>query len=457
MTKSKIRKKAIKKGISKDLINEISGAKSEPKWMRDYRLAALEVFQASKLPTFGPSKELEKLDFDSLDYFVRPVDSDSGKPSKSWNDVPAEIKEKYEKLGIPEAEKRFLAGLGAQYESEMVYHAAKEELASQGVIFEEMSVAVQKYPDLVRKYFGKLIKPENNKFAALNGAAWSGGSFIYIPQGVYLDRPLHNFFQMQLPSQGQFERTVIVAEEGSSVEFIEGCVAPLHSAVSLHSGLVEIFVGKDADVKFSTMQNWSKNVWNLVTKRAQVQESGHLEWVDGNVGSGISMKYPGVDLVGRKASCRIFSLIFAGKGQIVDAGGKINHLASETSGIVESKSILRKGGRSSFRGSVTIGDDVKDCKSRVDCVALLLEEDSRADTYPTIKDSGENSEIEHESSILRLGEDQIQYLQSRGISENLAKSMIINGFVDPFTSELPMEYAVEFERLISLEIENGVG
>ena len=440
-------------GISKRLVEEISEGKSEPAWMRENRLDALAVFEQMKLPTWGPVERLSAIDFSKLRYYVKPDAS----RSKSWKDVPADIRERYDVLGIPEGEREYLAGLGAQFESEMIYHAIRQELIEKGIVFEEMSEAVRKYPDLVRKYFGSIIPPQNNKFAALNSAVWSGGSFVYIPQGVYLEAPLHNFFQMSTPSQGQFERTLIVAEEGSVLEFIEGCVAPLYSEVSLHAGVVEIIVKKGAQVKYSTMQNWSKNVLNLVTKSSRVETEGTIEWVDGNVGSGVTMKYPSMILAGPKARGQLLSLAFAGDGQVIDSGGKAIHLASETEARIESKSVVKKDGRTSFRGDVHVSEGAENCRTSVSCVSLHLDDSSRSDTYPRFSVYNATATVNHESSILRLNEEQLMYAQSRGLSEEAARGMIVGGFVKPFASELPMEYAVEFDRLVDLEIKDGVG
>jgi Fe-S cluster assembly protein SufB len=437
--------------LSKAFIKELSRKKNEPDWMLDYRLNSFDVFEKSKIPKWGPSKKLKKLNFRDLKYYIQPTEG----VQRVWEDVPSDIRGKYEALGIPEDEKRFLAGVGAQYESQMVYHSLKQSLSDQGVYFADMDTAVRERGDLVKDFFGKLIPPQNNKFAALNGALWSGGSFMYIPQGVYMDQPLHNFFQMGKPSQGQFERTIIVAEEDSYMEFIEGCIAPQYSSVSIHAGVVEIFVRKNAEVKFTTLQNWSKNVWNLVTKKAVVEEGGSVDWMDGNVGSGITMKYPAVELRGRGASGRISSLVFSGEEQIIDAGAKVFHLAPETRSIIESKSIIR-GGESVFRGQVYIGSDADGSRSSVDCTSLMLE-NGRSFTRPTLKCKNPDSSIDHESSVLKFTREQLLYLMSRSLSEKEARSVLIGGFVEPFINKLPLEYAVEFNRLIELELEEGVG
>lgn len=456
---SKLPKKAMKlssdlmsKGITENLVREISKAKSEPSWMLAKRLESLKVFDMLRLPKWGPSKQLNSLNLNDLHYYIRPTP----KTARKWEDVPADIRQRYDDLGIPEDEKKFLAGLGAQYESEMVYHVLKQELQSRGVIFESMSDAVDKYPGLVQEYFGQLVSPYNNKFAALNTAVWSGGSFIRIPEGVSLEAPLHNFFQMSAPSQGQFERTIIVAEEGSSVDFIEGCVAPLYSEVSMHAGVVEIFVKKGARVKFSTMQNWSRNVWNLVTKRARIDEDGVIEWIDGNVGSGLSMKYPALLLSGKGASGRIFSLAFAGKGQTIDSGAKAYHMAPYTTSSIESKSVIRRWGETTFRLEVRAMDKAEHAISRVDCTSLILEDGAKSITCPRIDINNSTAQVQHESSILRVSDEQLLYLMSRGFGRSEAQSAIVGGFVEPFTNELPMEYAVEFSRLIELELQKEV-
>ncbi len=435
------------KGISRKLIEEISNAKDEPKWMLDFRLKSFEIFEKSDLPDWVEFEDVKNFDFNSISYYVKPDE----KLTHKWDDVPSDIRKKYEKLGLPEEEQKYLAGMGTQFESEMVYHAVREALSQQGVIFEEMSQAVKKYPDLIKQYFGKLVGPENNKYSALNGAVWSGGSLVYIPAGVYVGMPLHNFFQMGTPAQGQFERTIIIAEEGSYVEFLEGCVAPLYSETSIHAGVVEIFVKKDATVKFSTMQNWSKNVWNLVTKKAIIDEGGNIEWVDGNIGSGITMKYPSLTLAGRGAKGRILSLTMAGTGQRMDTGAKAIHLASDTSAVIESRSIMQNGGLSNFRGKIFCADGTENTKTSMKCSSLYLDDKGISRTYPDIKTNGNNS-VENESSILKISNDQLLYLMDKGLDSSAAKNLIVGGFMEPFTNELPMEYAVEFNRLIEMEV-----
>lgn len=440
--------KTSKTGVSPKLVTELSRSKDEPKWMLDYRLKALDIFTKSELPEWADFQEVRDFDFSKLAYYIKP----SEKTEDSWAKVPAEIRAKYDKLGLPKEEQKYLAGVGAQFESEMVYHSVREALQQQGVIFEEMSQAVRNHPEIIREYFGKLVTPENNKFSALNATVWSGGSLVYIPAGVYVGMPLHNFFQMGRPSQGQFERTIIVAEEGSFVEFLEGCVAPIYSETSIHAGVVEIFVKKDAAVKFSTMQNWSKNVWNLVTKKAIIGEGGTIQWVDGNIGSGITMKYPSLTLAGRGAKGTILSLTFAGEGQRMDTGAKAIHLASDTVANIESRSIIRSGGRSTFRGKVYCGKGVENCRTNVKCASLFLDGSGRSDTYPDIKVHGDKNTVENESSILKVSVEQMNYLMSRGLNESAARNLIVGGFMAPFTSELPMEYAVEFNRLIEMEV-----
>ena len=421
--------------------------------MLEKRLDALKIFESTPLPTWGPTKQLKQINFDSLQCYIRP----DKVLARDWEDVPDHIRKKYDDLGIPEGEQKYLAGVGAQYESEMVYHSLKQDLVKRGVIFEDMSEAVKKYPDLVREHFGTVIPTENNKFSALNGAVWSGGSFVYIPQGVVLDIPLHNFFQMSVPSQGQFERTLIVAEEGSWFEFIEGCVAPLYSETSIHAGVVEIIVKDGAHVKYSTMQNWSKNVLNLVTKASWAGEEAEITWVDGNVGSGVTMKYPSMVLAGRKASGQLISLSFAGTGQVIDSGGKAIHLASETTARIESKSIVKEGGRTVFRGNMRVDSEAENCRSGVDCVALHLSGGAQSDMYPRFAVENATANVEHESSIVNISDEQLLYLGARGLSEEEARGIVVGGFMDSFTSSLPMEYAVEFDRLVELEISEGVG
>lgn len=439
------------KGLSKKVIQEISYQKNEPQWMRDKRLRALDVFYAKPLPQWGG--DLSNLRFDEIRYYVKPTE----KQVYSWDELPEEIKNTYEKIGIPEAERKFLAGVGAQYDSEVVYQSISEFLSKKGVIFTDTDTAVKKYPELVQEYFGKIVPAGDNKFAALNTAVWSGGSFIYVPKGVHVQLPLQAYFRINAMNMGQFERTLIIADEGSYVHYVEGCTAPIFTTDSLHAAVVEIVVKKGARVRYTTIQNWSKNVYNLVTKRMFIEEEGFGEWIDGNLGSKLTMKYPSVYLKGRKARGEILSLAFAGAGQHQDAGGKAIHLASETSSVITSKSVSKDGGRTSYRGLLYVVKGATDSKSTVRCDALILDPLSRSDTYPTMDIEEERVMIGHEASVSRIGEEQLFYFQSRGIPQSQAEVMIVNGFVEPIVRELPMEYAVELNRLIQLEMTGAVG
>lgn len=439
------------KGISEKIINEISWMKKEPEWMREIRLKALALFYTKQMPSWGA--DLSKIDFDNIYYYVKP----SEKQGRTWDEVPEEIKNTFEKIGIPEAERKFLAGVGAQYDSEVVYHSISKMLSDKGVIFVDTDTAVQKYPDLVKEYFTKIVPPGDNKFAALNTAAWSGGSFIYVPKGVHIDLPLQAYFRINAKNLGQFERTIIIADEGSYLHYVEGCTAPIFTTDSLHSAVVEIIVKKGARVRYTTIQNWSKNVYNLVTKRMFVEEEGFGEWIDGNLGSKVTMKYPSIYLKGRKARGEILSLAFAGKGQHQDAGGKAVHLAPETSSVISSKSVCKDGGRASYRGLLKVIKSAENSKSTVRCDALILDSISRSDTYPTMSIDEERVSIGHEASVSKIGEDQLFYFQSRGISQAQAEVMIVNGFVEPIVRELPMEYAIELNRLLQLEMTGSVG
>lgn len=439
------------KGLSKKIVEEISWMKKEPLWMREKRLAALEIFLSKKLPTWGG--DLTRLDFDNLYYYVKPTDEQK----RSWDDVPKEIKATFEKIGIPEAERKFLAGVGAQYDSEVVYHSISKMLEDKGVIFLDTDTAVKKYPEIVRTYFGTIIPAADNKFSALNTAVWSGGSFIYIPKGVSVQLPLQAYFRINAKNMGQFERTLILADEGSYVHYVEGCTAPIFTTDSLHAAVVEILVKKGARVRYTTIQNWSKNVYNLVTKRMFVEEEGFGEWIDGNLGSQLTMKYPSVYLKGRKARGEVLSLAFAGAGQHQDAGGKAIHLAAETSSVISSKSVSKDGGRTSYRGLLKVIKGAEGSRSTVRCDALILDEKSRSDTYPTMSIDEEKVTIGHEAAVSRIGEEQLFYFQSRGISQAQAEVMIVNGFIEPIVRELPMEYAVELNRLVQLEMTGAVG
>ncbi len=440
-----------KKGLSRSGVAEISDMKGEPSWMRELRLKALDHFVARPMPTWGG--DLSQIDFDDIYYYVKAADRDA----RSWSDVPQYIKRTFDKLGIPEAERKFLAGVGAQYDSEVVYHNIREDLKTQGVLFLGMDQGLAEHPDIVREYFGTVVPANDNKFAALNSAVWSGGSFIYVPEGVHVQVPLQAYFRINSENMGQFERTLIIAEPGSFVHYVEGCTAPIYSSDSLHSAVVEIIVKEGARVRYTTIQNWSTNVYNLVTKRMKVGRDGVGEWVDGNLGSKLTMKYPAVYLMEPGAHGETLSLAFAGPGQHQDAGGKMIHAAPNTTSTIVSKSISRGGGRASYRGQVKVYPGCRDVKSTVRCDALLLDEDSRSDTYPYTDIQEERVTIGHEATVSRVGDEQLFYLQSRGIEEAEAAKMIVNGFVEPIVKELPMEYAVELNRLIELQMEGAVG
>ena len=439
------------KGLNRHTVEEISEMKSEPQWMRDYRLKALEIFWQKALPQWGGN--LNELDFQGIHYFVRATD----RQGKSWDDVPAEIKRTFDKLGIPEAEKKFLAGVGAQYESEVVYHSLREDLAAKGVIFTDMDSALRDHPDLIKEHFGTVIPINDNKFAALNSAVWSGGSFVYIPAGVKVDIPLQAYFRINAENMGQFERTLIIVEEGAQVHYVEGCTAPIYTSESLHSAVVEIIVKKGGRCRYTTIQNWANNIYNLVTKRAVAHEDALMEWVDGNLGSRLTMKYPAVYMVGKGARAEILSIAFAGKGQHQDAGGKVVHAAPYTTSRIISKSISKDGGRSSYRGLLKVADGAYGSKSNVVCDALILDPQSRSDTYPYIEVDEDDVKIGHEASVSKIGEEQLFYLRSRGLSETEASTLIVNGFIEPLVKELPMEYAVEMNKLIELQMEGSVG
>ncbi len=442
------------KGLNEDVVRYISQVKDEPQWMLELRLDALRTFWQKDNPSWAGSPEvLEAIDFDNLHYYVRATDRDA----TDWEDVPEYIKDTFDKLGIPEAEKQFLAGAGAQYDSEVVYHNIREDLEEQGVIFMGMDQGLAEHEDLVREHFATLIPAGDNKYAALNSAVWSGGSFIYVPPGVHLDVPLQAYFRINTENMGQFERTLIIADEGSYLHYVEGCTAPTYSTDSLHSAVVEIVVKKNARVRYTTIQNWSNNVHNLVTKRAYAYENAVMEWVDGNIGSKLTMKYPSVYLMGEGAHGEILSLAFAGDGQHQDAGGKVVHVAPNTSSAIVSKSVSRGAGRTSYRGLLKVYEGAENSTSTVRCDALLLDERSRSDTYPTMEVDEERVNIGHEASVSRLGEDQLFYLMSRGITEEEAAKMVVNGFVEPIVKELPMEYAIELNRLIELQMEGSVG
>ncbi len=439
------------RGLTQKVVEQISEMKGEPDWMRQFRLKSLEHFFKRPMPTWGA--DLSGIDFDNIFYYIKPMQNQG----RTWDEVPADIKETFDRLGIPQAERKFLAGVTAQYESEAVYHKVREDLEKLGVIFTDMDTALREHPDLVRQYFGTIIPYTDNKFAALNSAVWSGGSFVYIPEGVRVEIPLQAYFRINAQNMGQFERTIIIAAPGSYVHYVEGCTAPTYASDSLHSAVVEIFVQKGARVRYTTIQNWSKNVYNLVTKRAAAYADATMEWVDGNLGSKVTMKYPAVLLMEPGAHGAVLSVAFAGDGMHQDAGAKITHLAPYTTSQILSKSISKGTGRASYRGLVRVNANAHHSKSNVRCDALLLDEEARTDTYPTMRIENSQVEIGHEATVSKVGEEQLFYLMSRGLSENEAYSMIVNGFIEPITKELPMEYAVELNRLIQLEMEGSVG
>jgi len=439
------------KGLSREVVESISEYKDEPQWMRDFRLKALEYFESRPTPNWGGN--LGQIDFENIHYFVRASD----KNSRDWSEVPDDIKNTFDRLGIPEAERKFLSGVGAQYESEVVYHQVNEKLEAQGVIFTDMDTALREHEDLVRQYWATVIPANDNKLAALNSAVWSGGSFVYVPAGVKVEMPLQAYFRINTENMGQFERTLIIAEEGSDVHYIEGCTAPVYSSDSLHSAVVEIVAKPSSRIRYTTVQNWSQNVFNLVTKRAIAEEKATMEWVDCNLGSKLTMKYPSIYLLGPEAHGEILSIAFAGEGQHQDAGGKIIHAAPRTSSSIFSKSISKDGGRSTYRGLLEVADGASESRSKVVCDALLLDEDSRSDTYPTIRIGENDADVGHEATVSKIGDEQIFYLQSHGLDEEEASKMIVNGFIEPVTKELPMEYAVELNRLIELQMEGSIG
>jgi Fe-S cluster assembly protein SufB len=439
------------RGLSPELVAAISEHKNEPEWMRKYRLKSLEYFLARPLPTWGG--DVTGIDFDNIFYYIRPTE----KQAKSWEDLPPDIKDTWDKLGIPEAEKKYLAGVGAQYESEVVYHKLKEDLESQGVLFLDMDSGLREHEELVKQYFGTIIPQNDNKFAALNSAVWSGGSFIYVPPGVKVEMPLQAYFRINAENMGQFERTLIIVDEGAQVHYVEGCTAPIYSSDSLHSAVVEIIVKRGARCRYTTIQNWSTNVYNLVTKRAVAYEDAVMEWVDGNLGSKLTMKYPSIWLMGERAHGEVLSIAFAGNGQHQDAGGKAVHVAPNTTSVITSKSISKNGGRAGYRGLLEVAKGAAGSKSKVVCDALILDEDSRSDTYPYMRIDEDHVDIGHEATVSKIGEEQLFYLMSRGLTEAEASAMIVSGFVEPITKELPLEYAVEMNRLVQLQMEGSVG
>ncbi len=439
------------RGISHAVIDEISDQKNEPQWMRDFRHQALDIFLAKPMPTWGA--DLSGIDFEEIFYYLRPAAAQG----KTWDDVPENIKNTFERLGIPEAERKFLAGVGAQYDSEVVYHSLRAEWEKIGVIFLDMDSGLREHEDIVREYFATVIPASDNKFAALNSAVWSGGSFVYVPKGVHVDIPLQAYFRINAENMGQFERTLIIVDEGASVHYVEGCTAPIYSSNSLHSAVVEIIVKKGGRCRYTTIQNWTTDVYNLVTKRTVAYEGATMEWIDGNLGSKVTMKYPAVYMMGPKAHGEILSIAFAGHGQHQDAGGKVVHGAPYTSSKIVSKSISKDGGRASYRGLLKVAKGAHHSKSNVVCDALLLDEKSRSDTYPYIEIEEDNVSVGHEASVSKIGEEQLFYLMSRGIGEDEAAAMIVGGFIEPLVKELPMEYAVEMNRLIQLQMEGSIG
>jgi Fe-S cluster assembly protein SufB len=439
------------KGLNEEIVREISRIKNEPSWMEEFRVKSFKLFMEKPMPTWGV--DLSKLRLDDIHYYAKPT----SKKGRSWDEVPEYIKRTFERLGIPEAERKFLAGVGGQYDSEVVYHNLRKELEKQGVIFVDTDTAVREYPEIVKKYFGTVVPPNDNKFAALNSAVWSGGSFIYVPEGVKVEMPLQAYFRINAQNVGQFERTLIIAEPYSEVQYIEGCTAPVYLSHSLHSAVVEIIAKKGAKVRYTTIQNWSIDVFNLVTKRAHAYEEARVEWVDANIGSKATMKYPSVYLLGKYASAEIISVAFAGKGQHQDTGGKVIHLAPYTSSRITSKSVSKDGGRTTYRGLLHVAKGAKGVKASVRCDALLLDEYSKTDTYPYVEILEDDATVTHEATVGKISEDQLFYLMSRGIPEVEALNMIVLGFFEPFIKELPMEYAVEMNRLLRLEMTGSVG
>ncbi len=441
-----------KKGLSETVVREMSEMKNEPSWMRDFRLKALKMFEAKPMLDWF-AVNMPDIDFGDIYYYIKPTD----KQVNTWDALPDSVKNTYEKLGIPEAERKYLAGVTAQYESEVVYHRNREDLEAQGVLFTDMDTAVREHPELVRKWFGKIIPPNDNKFAALNSAVWSGGSFIYVPPGVNVEMPLQAYFRINAENMGQFERTLIITDQGAQVHYIEGCSAPVYSTDSLHSAVVELVALEGSRITYTTIQNWSSNVYNLVTKRARAEAEAHVEWIDGNIGSRLTMKYPSVYLMGPKASGEVLSVAYAGTGQHQDAGAKMVHCAPETTSTIISKSISKDGGKTTYRGLVHVDEGAVKSKSYVRCDALLLDEFSVSETKPYMEVAERDSQIGHEATVSKVGDDQLFYLMSRGISEQQAMSMVVNGFIEPVTRTLPMEYAVEWSRLIELQMEGSIG
>lgn len=438
-------------GLRREVVEQISKMKNEPQWMREFRLHAYDVFMSKPVPKWGAN--LSGVDFDKITYYMRPTEQSR----RDWEEVPENIRKTFDRLGIPEAEKKFLGGVTAQYESEAVYHNIRKDLAEQGVIFTDMDSGLREHPEIVQEFFGTIVPPEDNKFAALNSAVWSGGSFIYVPKNVKVKIPLQAYFRINAQNMGQFERTLIIADEGADVTYVEGCTAPIYTTDSLHSAVVEIVAKKGAHVRYTTIQNWSANVYNLVTKRAVAYQDAWVEWIDGNLGSKVTMKYPSVYLMEPGAKADILSIAFAGRGQTQDAGGKVIHVAPHTTSTIRSKSISKDGGSTVFRGLIDVEPGASYVRTSTKCDALILDEISKSDTIPTIEVGDNHVVMEHEATVSKISEEQLFYLMSRGLSEEQAKHMIVMGFIDPFTKELPMEYAVELNRLIQLEMEGAVG
>lgn len=439
------------KGINEEVVREISRIKGEPEWMTDFRVKAYHRFMSKPNPTWGP--DLSEIDFDQITYYVKATE----KSESDWDDVPSEIKETFEKLGIPEAEQKFLAGVSTQFDSEVVYHSTIKELEDQGIIFTDTDTALREYPELFREYFGKIVPYTDNKYAALNSAVWSGGSFIYVPPGVHIKKPLQSYFRINSEQMGQFERTLIIVDEGASVNYVEGCTAPVYTKASLHAAIVEIFVKKGGHCRYSTVQNWANNIINLVTKRTLVEEDGHMEWIDGNIGSKINMKYPTCILKGDRAKGTTISIAFAGEGMNQDTGAKMIHIGKNTTSKIISKSISAKGGRVNYRGMIRHDKRAIGAKSNVECDTIILDDISVSDTLPYNIVKNNQAQVQHEATVSKVSEEQLFYLQSRGLTEEQATEMIIMGFIEPFAKELPMEYAVELNQLIKLEMEGSIG
>ena len=441
------------RGINHEVVEMISKMKKEPRWMSDIRHQALDIFLSKPMPQWGNTGLLNEIDFENIFYFMKPIEHQQ----QSWDDVPEYIKKTFDKLGIPEAERKFLGGVSAQYESEVVYHSMREDLKKQGIIFLDMDSGLREYPEIVRKYFGTVVPSSDNKFAALNSSVWSGGSFIYVPPGIDVKVPLQAYFRINAENMGQFERTLIIVDKGSRLHYIEGCTAPVYSTDSLHSAVVELIALEGAYIRYTTIQNWSRNIFNLVTKRASAFKNATIEWVDGNLGSRLSMKYPCIQLLGEGAKGEMLSVAFAGKGQHQDAGAKMIHAAPNTSSRITSKSISKDNGRASYRGLVKVHENAVNTKVSVECDALLIGENARSDTYPTMEIDHDQVKVEHEARVSKVAEEQLFYLTSRGLTEDDARLLIVNGFMEPFTKELPLEYAVELNRLIELEMEGSLG